>query len=72
MSVEVKHGVNFVEEENFVGRRLSDVLAELRDQLNIPRNATILVNDREVSDPRDYLLQDRDTIEAVRPAGVKG
>ena len=68
-SVKVIHGANdgvF----SLVGAKVSTVRASLVDAFNIPGDALAFVNGDQVD--QNYTLQQNDTLEFVKQAGVKG
>lgn len=67
--VKVIHGANdgtF----NLAGSKVSTVRASLVDAFNIPGEAQAFVNGEQVDN--NYTLQQNDTLEFVKQAGVKG
>ena len=68
-SVKVIHGANdgtF----NLSGSKVQTVRASLVDAFNIPADALSFVNGEQVD--ANYTLQENDTLEFVKQAGVKG
>ncbi len=55
---------------NYVGRPLGEVADALREALNVPADARMMVGGGNVE--RDYRLQLGDRVEFVRPTGRKG
>lgn len=67
--VKVIHGANDDEFE-IAGAKVSQVRANLVDAFNIPGDALSFVNGEQVD--ANYTLQQNDTLEFVKQAGVKG
>lgn len=63
-------GVNEITSNALNGRTVSDVRRTHSATLNIPTNATAFVDGEQVTN--DYILEDGDELEFVRPAGTKG
>ena len=49
---------------------IRELLAAVRDELNIPGGANFLVNGAAADE--DYILRDGDEVAATKPAGEKG
>lgn len=67
--VKVIHGAND-EEIECVGAKVQQVRANLVHAFNIPGDASSFVNGKQVDD--NYTLQQNDTLEFIKAAGVKG
>jgi hypothetical protein len=67
--VKVIHGANDDEFE-IAGAKVQQVRANLVDAFNIPGDALAFVNGEQVD--ANYTLQQNDTLEFVKQAGVKG
>jgi len=63
-------GANELENANFDGKTIEQLKSELRTVLNIPDNATILLNGVEVQN--NIALRSGDELEFVKAAGDKG
>jgi hypothetical protein len=68
--VKVIHGANDDTFDGLVGQKVSTVRASLVDAFNIPGDALALVNGNQVDN--NYTLQQNDTLEFIKQAGVKG
>jgi len=64
-------GANELEDARWEGKTIEQVRNELRCVMNIPDNATVLLNGEEASDP-GAALGSGDELEFVKPAGSKG
>jgi hypothetical protein len=64
-------GANELEDARWEGKTIEQVRNELRCVMNIPENATVLLNGEEASD-LGSTLRAGDELEFVKPAGSKG
>lgn len=63
-------GANTQDLEGVAGKTLGEIKSQLADVLNIPSPVQSMLNGQTV--PDDYVLQEGDVIEMVKPAGEKG
>lgn len=66
----IRYGVNFIGDEDFVGMSIRDALDEVQEELNLPSNPTVLVNDDQVG--MDYVIKSGDNLEVIKQSGSKG
>lgn len=70
MKVTIINGPTKVEVENGDAENIRDLLAAVRDELNIPFGATPIVNGDAATD--DTVLSDGDEVAFQKPVGQKG
>lgn len=68
--VKVIHGANDEEFDSLVGMTVGEVVDNLKDSFNIPADAMLLVDGKEVT--RDTVVVAGNVVEAIRLQGTKG
>jgi len=64
-------GANELDDSRWDGKTIEQVKSQLKEALNIPDNAVVLLNGEEPSDP-GATVRSGDELEFVKPAGSKG